>query len=194
MALWPFNKKKQEPAPIPPAPAPVDPEILLEREKANFAAKFDKFDESLAENKSDLDKLEKAYNDLLIEHADLTVQIPALMAAHSMVSAKKKAVRLEYVKQELPNTKAAMKSARESYNKLLVSRNIAKSKADEQIAALTRSIAELKSARSLADINAIANNISSSVENSNLRDIAAAVEEAKIAARVRARVNGDSIL
>lgn len=197
MPIWPFVKKsKPEPDPeiAPLVQTPIDPEVLLEREKASFSTKLAKFDENLLEHKKRLEELEKKYNDLLIEYADLTASIPSLIAANSMVSAKKKAIRLDFIKHELPIAKAGFKAAQATYTKLVNSRNVTKDKAEKQLSDLEKSIMELKAAKALAEINTLANSMASSLDGpTNLNDLERIVEEAKLAARVKARMEGDSI-
>lgn len=193
MPFWPF-KKEPEPEAVPVAPQPVvvDPEALLHQEKAAFVERLRKFDQNLAEHKTRLDDLDKAYHDLLIEHSELAASIPSLMAANSVGSAQKKALRLTAVKAEVPIAKRTFKEAKETYDKLVSARNSTKAKAEERLAALEKSILELKAAKALAEMNSMANDMASGLGVTDLSSLERMVEEAKIAARAKARIERDS--
>lgn len=172
-----------------------NPEALLEVEKENLRKRIATFNNGLANNAGQVEKLSAQAKALETEKNDLTLKIKALIQAEKRELAGQLAVRLQGIDKEHDQIVAQLTDSEKQYKELIKARDLSVKSAKDKIETLTRNINDMKIKQAAAEITEMANGMVSQIGSGadNLDRITALVEEERNKASGRLRVAKDSV-
>ena len=152
-----------------------NPRALIEAEKENLRKQIARFNDNLATHAGFCERLMRQIKNLEQMEKDLTAKAAANLKVGNRQAAGQYALQLKTVKEQLDENREQLKTAEETYKKLVQSRDVAIKDSQEKIEKLKRLLTETEMLEAQAELQEMANGMISSIGGSG--DTVARVEE-----------------
>jgi phage shock protein A len=143
-----------------------NPRALIEAEKENLRQQIARFNESLAAHAGFCERLMRQVKNLEAQERDLAAKAAANLKVGNRNAAGQYALQLKTVKEQLEENRAQLKTAEETYRKLVQSRDVSVRDAQAKIEGLKRLLTETEMLEAQAELQEMANGMISSIGGS----------------------------
>jgi phage shock protein A len=172
-----------------------NPRALIEAEKENLRLQIARFNDSLATHAAFCERLMRQIKNLEAQEKELAAKAAANLKVGNRAAAGQYALQLKTVKEQLDENREQLKSAEETYKKLVKSRDVAVSEAQAKIESLKRMLTEAEMMEAQAELQEMAQGMISSIGGSGdtISRVEEALAERRDKAAGRARVASSTI-
>ncbi len=172
-----------------------NPRALIEAEKENLRLQIARFNDSLATHAAFCERLMRQIKNLEAQEKELAAKAAANLKVGNRAAAGQYALQLKTVKEQLDENREQLKTAEETYKKLVKSRDVAVSEAQAKIESLKRMLTEAEMMEAQAELQEMAQGMISSIGGSGdtISRVEEALAERRDKAAGRARVASSTI-
>lgn len=153
----------------------ANPRALIEAEKENLRQQIARFNENLASHAAFVERLMRQVKTQERQESELAAKAAANLKVGNRAAAGQYALQLRTLKEQLEENRRQLEAAEETFKKLVKSRDVAVTDAQQKIEALKRMITEAEMLEAQAELQEMATGMISSIGGSG--DTLARVEE-----------------
>ncbi len=172
-----------------------NPRALIEAEKENLRKQIARFNENLATHAGFCERLMRQIKNLETQERDLAAKAAANLKVGNRNAAGQYALQLKTVKEQLDENRGQLKTAEETYKKLVQARDVAIREAQTKIENLKRLLTETEMMEAQAELQEMASGMITSVGGSGdtINRVEEYLTERRDKAAGRARVAASTV-